>query len=216
MRIACVGYRDWALNIYYEIEKITEHTVIIYRGKEEYSPQEIEIFSPDLILFYGWSWTIDEEIVESFNCIMLHPSALPKFRGGSPIQNQIIRGVRNSKLTLFLMKREMDSGDILEQGPLDLSGSIPEIFKRIELEGLRLTLKILKNGLIPVAQDESKATYFKRRTPEESEITIDELLQSDSHYLYNKVRMLGDPYPNAFIRTSDGKKLLIKQVEISD
>ena len=216
MRIACVGYRDWALNIYYEIEKITEHTVIIYRGKEEYSPQEIEIFSPDLILFYGWSWTIDEEIVESFNCIMLHPSALPKFRGGSPIQNQIIRGVRNSKLTLFLMKREMDSGDILEQGPLDLSGSIPEIFKRIELEGLRLTLKILKNGLMPVAQDESKATYFKRRTPEESEITIDELLQSDSHYLYNKVRMLGDPYPNAFIRTSDGKKLLIKQVEISD
>jgi len=216
MRIACVGYRDWALNIYYEIEKITEHTVIIYRGKEEYSPQEIKIFSPDLILFYGWSWTIDEEIVESFNCIMLHPSALPKFRGGSPIQNQIIRGVRNSKLTLFLMKREMDSGDILEQGPLDLSGSIPEIFKRIELEGLRLTLKILKNGLIPVAQDESKATYFKRRTPEESEITIDELLQSDSHYLYNKVRMLGDPYPNAFIRTSDGKKLLIKHVEISD
>ena len=216
MRIACVGYRDWALNIYYEIEKITEHTVIIYRGKEEYSPQEIEIFSPDLILFYGWSWTIDEEIVESFNCIMLHPSALPKFRGGSPIQNQIIRGVRNSKLTLFLMKREMDSGDILEQGPLDLSGSIPEIFKRIELEGLRLTLKILKNGLMPVAQDESKATYFKRRTPEESEITIDELLQSDSHYLYNKVRMLGDPYPNAFIRTSDGKKLLIKHVEISD
>ena len=216
MRIACVGYRDWALNIYYEIEKITEHTVIIYRGKEEYSPQEIKIFSPDLILFYGWSWTIDEEIVESFNCIMLHPSALPKFRGGSPIQNQIIRGVRNSKLTLFLMKREMDSGDILEQGPLDLSGSIPEIFKRIELEGLRLTLKILKNGLMPVAQDESKATYFKRRTPEESEITIDELLQSDSHYLYNKVRMLGDPYPNAFIRTSDGKKLLIKHVEISD
>ena len=216
MRIACVGYRDWALNIYYEIEKITEHTVIIYRGKEEYSPQEIKIFSPDLILFYGWSWTIDEEIVESFNCIMLHPSALPKFRGGSPIQNQIIRGVRNSKLTLFLMNREMDSGDILEQGPLDLSGSLPEIFKRIELEGLRLTLKILKNGLMPVAQDESKATYFKRRTPEESEITIDELLQSDSHYLYNKVRMLGDPYPNAFIRTSDGKKLLIKHVEISD
>ena len=110
----------------------------------------------------------------------------------------------------------MDSGDILEQGPLDLSGSLPEIFKRIELEGLRLTLKILKNGLMPVAQDESKATYFKRRTPEESEITIDELLQSDSHYLYNKVRMLGDPYPNAFIRTSDGKKLLIKHVEISD
>jgi len=216
MRIACVGYRDWALNIYYEIEKITEHTVIIYRGKEEYSPQEIKIFSPDLILFYGWSWTIDEEIVESFNCIMLHPSALPKFRGGSPIQNQIIRGVRNSKLTLFLMNRKMDSGDILEQGPLDLSGSIPEIFKKIELEGLRLTLKILKNGLMPVAQDESKATYFKRRTPEESEITIDELLQSDSHYLYNKVRMLGDPYPNAFIRTSDGKKLLIKHVEISD
>ena len=216
MRIACVGYRDWALNIYNEIEKNTNHTVIIFNGKEEYSPQEIKIFAPDIILFYGWSWTVDEEIVESYNCVMMHPSALPKFRGGSPIQNQIIRGVKSSKLTLFLMNKKMDAGDILEQAPLDLSGSISEIFKRIELEGLKLTLKILENGLIPIAQDESKATFFKRRAPEESEITIDELLQADSSYLYNKVRMLGDPYPNAFIRTSDGKKLLIKHVEISD
>ena len=40
------------------------------------------------------------------------------------------------------------------------------------------------------------------------------LLSQDSQYLYNKIRMLGDPYPYAYIKTVDGKKLLIKDVSI--
>ena len=42
------------------------------------------------MLFYGWSWKIEEEIYANYMSIMLHPSDLPKFRGGSPIQNQIL------------------------------------------------------------------------------------------------------------------------------
>ena len=44
---------------------------------------------------------------------MLHPSALPKFRGGSPIQNQIIRNIKNSKVTLFKMNEKIDAGPII-------------------------------------------------------------------------------------------------------
>ena len=44
---------------------------------------------PDIVLFYGWSWKVSEKLINKFDCLMLHPSPLPKYRGGSPIQNQI-------------------------------------------------------------------------------------------------------------------------------
>ena len=48
---------------------------------------------------------------------MLHPSPLPKYRGGSPIQNQIIRGVVDSMVTIFVMNDKIDAGDIIAQSP---------------------------------------------------------------------------------------------------
>ena len=114
------------------------------------------------------------------------------------------------------MNNEIDAGDIVAQEDLSLEGNLDEIFTRIEDSGVRLTLNILENGLKPVSQDHSKATYCKRRRPEDSEITIEELTRSKAGYLSNKIRMLADPYPNAFIRTIDGKKLVIKAVEIKE
>ena len=46
---------------------------------------------------------------------MLHPSPLPKFRGGSPIQNQIIRGEKISAVTIFKINKIIDGGDIYFQ-----------------------------------------------------------------------------------------------------
>jgi len=67
-----------------------------------------------------------------------------------------------------------------------------------------------------VPQDDSAATYCKRRTPSESEITLDELASQPAEYLNNKIRMLADPYPNAYILTADGKKLVITAAHIED
>ena len=91
MKVACVGYRKWSLRIYDFLKNNTNHDFLIIRSKEEYNGEQIKDFNPDIILFYGWSWIIKEEIINSFPCIMLHPSPLPKYRGGSPIQNQIIK-----------------------------------------------------------------------------------------------------------------------------
>ena len=63
-------------------------------------------------------------------------------------------------------------------------------------------------------QDHAQSTYFKRRNPKHSEITFSELKNMSAEFLYNKVRMLSDPYPNAYIKTADGKKLIIKELKI--
>ena len=114
------------------------------------------------------------------------------------------------------MNNEIDAGDIVAQENISLEGSIHDIFSRIEEAGVRLTINLLDSGLNPAAQNHAEATYCKRRTPEDSEITLEELSVKKASYLFNKIRMLGDPYPNAFIRTVDGKRLLIKDAEIRD
>ena len=216
MKILCVGYREWALNIYKRLLQFSEHSILIIQDKAEFTFELTHSYQPDFILAYGWSWIIPSNIVNEYKCIMLHPSPLPSYRGGSPIQNQIINGVTNSSVTLFLMNPELDAGHIVDNAYLSLEGSIQEIFNDIENIGFELTSKFLVNGLHLTPQDSSKASYFKRRQPHESEITQEELQTKPATYLYNKIRMLQDPYPNAYIKTVDNKKLYITDSHIAE
>lgn len=215
MRVACVGYREWSLNIYDRLVNATDDVFLIIRSKAQFDEAAIKDFHPDLVLFYGWSWIVPPSLVAGSKCLMLHPSPLPLYRGGSPIQNQIIAGEEDSKVTIFIMNDEIDAGDIVAQADLSLSGSLADIFKRIEEAAFQLTLDILRNDYVARPQDHERATKCRRRTPAESEITLEELTSSTAQYLYNKIRMLADPYPNAFIKTVDGRRLLIKLAEIA-
>lgn len=216
MKIVCVGYRDWALKIYKNVQEAVEHNFLLIESEEDFSEAKIYEFDPDLVLFYGWSKIISDKIINDYLCLMLHPSDLPKFRGGSPIQNQIINGVEQTKISIFRINSKIDAGDIVAKAPLDLTGSLSNIFDRITDAGTKLTIEFLYNGIQFSPQDHSQATYFKRRSPEESEITLHELQNCSSEYLFNKIRMLDDPYPNAFIRGKNGKKIYIKKAEMED
>ena len=214
MKIYCAGYRSWALQIYENLKKTTKHKFKIIKNKKKISFKEISKFNPDYILFYGWSNKVPINILNEYFCVVLHPSPLPKFRGGSPLQNQIIRNIKSSKITLFKMEKRLDAGPIILTRKFSLEGHLNEIFNRLTVIGTKLTLKFFKNNFKLKKQNDKIATYFKRRKPEESEITLSEIKNKSSKYLINKIRMLEDPYPNAFIKTKDGKKLKIKNAEI--
>ena len=216
-KILCVGYRDWALNIYKKIAKnYNGADVTIVSSHDEYSDSFVRNYNPDIILFYGWSWIISNSVVNNYKCIMLHPSKLPKYRGGSPLQNQIIKGEKDSAVTLFFMSARMDAGPIIFQETMSLSGSIDDIFERIEELGYKGTMQFLKSPIKGVEQAEEDATYCKRRTKDQSEITLKELKDQSAEYIYNKIRMLQNPYPNAYLKTNDGKKVVFKSVEIEE
>ena len=214
MRIACVSYRDWALAIYVELALDAGNEVMIVRSREEFDEDAVVAFAPELMLFYGWSWKVSDRLLGVCDCLMLHPAPLPKYRGGSPIQNQIIAGEKTSAVTLFVMTDEVDAGGIVAQEAFSLDGHLDEILGRITETGLRLTRAIIRDGYTPVAQVDADATYVQRRKPADSELTLEELTNASAEDIFNKIRMLEDPYPNAFIRTADGKQLLIKHAEI--
>lgn len=211
MNIACITYRDWAIDIYdkiYEVYK-GEHNFLRWSEKGAFNADALKEFKPDLILWYGWSWIVEDTFVNDYESIMLHPTPLPKYRGGSPIQNQIINGEKLGAVSLFRMNEGLDKGDIYQQLPMSLAGTLDDIFRRISDLGFAATCNIIDGNYTLTSQDHSQSTYFKRRTPKDSEITIEELQTKSSEYLHNKIRMLNDPYPNAFIKTIEGGKLFL-------
>jgi methionyl-tRNA formyltransferase len=208
-----VSYRDWADKTYFEtflnIPRVKTNFDLMNYIKNN--------VSLEYIFFIGWSELISEEILKDYTCFCVHPSLLPLYRGGSPIQNQIIDGVLDSGVTLFKMNNKIDAGPIFAQKYLSLRGTLDEIFNRlsfISADMVRdLILKINNNEIIQlIEQDEKKATFYKRRTPIQSEVKIEEIETSTSVQLYNKIRSLGDPYPNAYIMCANGSKLILKSV----
>jgi len=163
---------------------------------------------PEIIFFPDWSWIIPNEIISNYKCICFHESNLPKFRGGSPIQNQIIRGITKTKTTAFIMNEKIDAGDIILQKNLSLEGSIQEIFSRMYENDYSLILKII-NGKYKRRKQSGKPTTYSRRKPKESELKS---LNHSINYLYNFIRMLEDPYPNAFIRIGKQKLIFKKAI----
>ena len=63
---------------------------------------------------------------------------MPKFRGGSPIQNQIIRGITKSKISAFRVNSVIDGGDICLKRHINLTGNTKNIFIQIESKIFRM------------------------------------------------------------------------------
>ena len=205
MKIVFYGYRDWALKIFNSLNSQNYYLIT----HNDY--KILNNIKPDIVFFVGWSDIIPTEIVNSYNCICLHPSPLPKYRGGSPIQHQIINGETNSAVSLFIMDNGLDTGDIIYQKEYSLNGDLKTIFNNIIDVGVVGIKQVIDDYpyFNKVKQNNNNATFFKRRKPNESEITINDILNSDPLKLHNKIRSLNDPYPNAFIRCKNGNKLYL-------
>jgi len=224
------AYREWAQKIYFNVAVYPfDNKGMLFTVKDQQNPpKEAVVVDPknlteitknfkkdkDVLLFYGWSWIVPKEITDNFICYCLHPSPLPKYRGGSPIQNQIMAGETQSAVTVFRMTEGLDDGPIFRQQPISLEGNIEQILERITKEGVLITSRLIEatqnNVLSFRPQDDSQATFCKRRKEKDNEI-----LPTDSaKVIYDKVRSLGYPYPNAYFVAADGKKVYITKAEL--
>lgn len=213
MKVIGCGYRDWSLNVFEDVSKIDGIDLVVKNSKDQVTQEIIETIKPDVILFYGWSWIIPSAIINKYMCLCLHPSPLPRYRGGSPIQHQILAGKKASAVSIFKMTEKLDAGSLCYVEEFSLEGKISDIFCRIEGIAKKATRKILENimskNLVFTPQPDGDWPVYKRRKPQESEITIEEIKKFSAKKLYDKIRMLTDPYPNAYLTCSDGKKLFI-------
>ena len=213
-RFLFFAYREWAVNIFNTINNLEDEFILI-PNKNLCTKEFIDSIDPDVIFFYGWSWIVPDDIVNNYTCLCLHPSELPKYRGGSPIQNQIIAGERLSAVSIFKMDGGLDDGQICYQFPMLLTGGLDDVLKEIERLGCVGTMNFItdyKNDRVVFKEQEhDQATFCKRRSPADSEIKPEDFSQHDSEYFFNMVRSLQQPYPECYIKCKTGK-IILKEI----
>ena len=166
---------------------------------------------PNKIFFIHFSQKVPLQITAKFECINFHMTDLPFGRGGSPLQNLIIRGFKKTILTAHTMTNKIDEGDIILKRSMSLKGSAKSIYIRSTKLSLRMIKYISKNRIKSKKQI-GKAVQFKRRNKDQSKLKLNNSLE----YIYNFIRMLDAPgYPHAFINTKT-KKVIFKNAKYNN
>lgn len=133
--------------------------------------------------------------------IVLHASDLPKGRGWSPQIWAVLEGARNITVSAISAAEKVDSGDIwakrsFEVPPHALHDEINTAFFDTEIWLMNHVLSMIQNGEKPTPQPNIHPTYYRRRTPGDSELDPDKSITEQ----FDKLRV-SDPgrYP-AFFR----------------
>jgi len=190
-----VGSKSWNLRIFDKV--ICEFTGIwqFIHSTDELTIELVKKINPKYIFFLHWSWKVPKEIIERFECICFHMADVPYGRGGSPLQNLIARGHRETKLTALRMVEDFDAGPVYLQKPLSLEGNAEEIYIRVGYLSAKMIKRIIDSTPEPKPQM-GEPVVFQRRKLGQSRIEK----RNSLHGLHDFMRMLdAEGYPKAFI-----------------
>jgi len=182
-----------------------EHGVTVRTPASVNTPEWIEKIAglrPDLILSVYYRNMICSPILAlpRLGAFNMHGSLLPKYRGRAPINWAVLHGEARIGMTLHRMVKKPDAGAIVDQegvaiGPRD---SAAEAFRKVLPCARRIFERqidaLLAGRAQETPQDESQATYFGGRKPEDGRIDW----RQTNREIFNLIRAVTDPYPGAF------------------
>lgn len=151
--------------------------------------------TPVFVFFLHWSSIVPPRIFEAHECVLFHMTDVPYGRGGSPLQNLIVRGHTETVVSAIRMTGEVDAGPVYAKAPLALDGTAEAILERAGRVSAALMERIIADRPAPQPQ-EGEVVPFERRTPEQSELPTSAGLDA----VEDHIRMLdADGYPYAFL-----------------
>jgi methionyl-tRNA formyltransferase len=159
------------------------------------SAAKVQALKPRYIFFPHWSWIVPSTILHTVECVCFHMTDVPYGRGGSPLQNLIVRGHSQTMLTALKMTEELDAGPVYLKRPLSLAGTAQEIFVRASKLAFDMIEEIVKTE--PKTEPQvGKPVVFERRTAVQSQLPSGESIEN----LYDHIRMLdAETYDHAFV-----------------
>ena len=171
----------------------------------------------DILFIIGWHRIVPQEVLDVAKIRLgIHSSILPKDRGSSPINWQLIRGEKEGGVTLFHLTTGVDEGNIVDYLKYEILES--DDVRDVYFKAIHGTIQLLENNwnyihnlqIKSIPQDNSKATINERRKPEDGLIDWNKT----SKQCYDWIRALTHPYPGAFTYWNR-KKVLIWKSRIS-
>jgi len=192
-----VSEKKWHDELFDHLSTIIEGNWTRIADKNDFCIGKMSSLNPDMIFIPHWSYLIPAEIYEKYICVIFHMTDLPFGRGGSPLQNLIVRGFKETRISAIKASKGLDTGDVYLKYPLSLEGTAQEIFIRASEVIEKMIVSIVVNNIKPTPQ-EGEVVEFKRRKPEESNLKD----ISDINKLFDYIRMLdAEGYPHAYVET---------------
>ena len=174
--------------------------------------ERIAQLQPDLILSVYYRNMISAAILAlpRLGAFNMHGSLLPRFRGRAPINWAVLHGETRIGMTLHRMVKKADAGAIVDQEGVDLAlrDTAEQAFRKVlpcARRVLARQIDALLAGTAPeTPQDETKATYFGGRKPEDGRVNWTQT----SAQIFNLIRAVTDPYPGAFTEVGGSRLML--------
>jgi len=175
-------------------------------------------YNPDLIITAAYGKILPERILKlpKYECINVHASLLPKYRGAAPVQYSILNGDKETGVTIMKMDIGMDTGDMLTSVvvPIDKNIHTDELMNELAVAGSDLLVNSIADyvdgKLVAVKQNEDDVTLSPPILPTQGIFTWD----MSALEIHNKVRALST-WPGAST-TYQGKKFKIYNSEVVD
>jgi len=179
--------------------------------KTEEVIQEIEKLKPDFIVVAAYGKILPQRILDAatIDCLNVHASLLPKYRGAAPIQRALMNGDGETGVSIMKMVAKMDAGPVysmktLSIEPQDNTGTLTQKLAQLGASLLLESLaKIKAQELTSKEQDEAQVTFSPSLKKEEGKICWDQPARD----LFNFIRGL-NPWPSAYTFI-DNKRLKI-------
>jgi len=178
---------------------------------------ELKKHQPDLILVMAYGQILKEEILNiPKECLNVHASLLPKYRGASPIQSSILNQEKETGVSLMKMVKKMDAGDVYSQFKINIDKNdnhhtLTEKLKTLTLENIpNSIIEVFSENLSSSKQDESAVTYVTKIKKSDGNINWNE----DANAIDAKIRAFyGWPGTYTFF---NGKRLKIVEAKRND
>ena len=206
------GYRDWAFLAYNKLiedleEFQTEYEIQLVTSQNHLMSLFNHGLKPNLVLLAGWSWMIPTDLLTKSHFFGIHPSDLPKYAGGSPIQHQIIDGLSSTQVSLFELTTVLDGGPVIQKKALSLEGSLAKILHELSLQSYLMfknLLSVYPDVNYISVKKESDLKTRKRLNRESGRITQKLFQELNTKDLFNFIRCRENPYPNAYVEDEFG------------
>ena len=178
---------------------------------------ELRALCPDAIVVVAFGKILPPEVlaIPPLGCINVHGSLLPLYRGAAPMQRAILDGQKETGITTMYMAEGLDTGDMIFQTrvPILDGDNFESMHDKLALAGADLlirTLQALQDGTAPrIPQPETGFTYAAKIEAEDCLLDF----SRPARTLFNQIRGLS-PYPLAYTRTPDGRRLKIVRATV--
>jgi methionyl-tRNA formyltransferase len=194
----------------------------VYQPQKVKTPEftaKLRELAPDIIVVAAFGQLLSQAILDipRVACVNVHASLLPKYRGAAPLQYALLKGEKESGVTLMHMEAGMDTGGSYAQARVPISpemtyGQLHDACLKAGAELLLAKLDAIGDGSLNfVPQEEALATKATLLTREM------ELLDwsKPAAELHNQIRAF-NPAPGAYTTLPDGRKLKIFSARLAE